>query len=208
MKILKQTRKLIAIFLMVTFLMPSIYSCSDNNVNYLETNQYEKESEGIINAINNYNNSQNSQAFRANSNSVITQQLVDEYLVLLGFSSGELLASDVDNIVTTQLQGRTYNELMQDYNLSSFARLSLNEIKDGAFLDDLVNNPDFQNLSDNEKLIVSLSNSFMDAHRGSGHTIEEATGALIGIIIGAACCGFLGAIGGAIIGALIGGGSK
>ncbi len=210
MKHLKLIKKQVAYFLTIVLIVPLFNSCSaEKSIENDSALRYQESAEKILEVVSNFRNNTSTTSVYRSTSEGITQEMVDEYAEMLGYNAGDFSLSSVENIINKQSEGKTYEELMEEYNLSSFARLTLQEIKDGDWKEDLENNQQYQSLNANEKEILSMSNAYMRAvftQADDGHTIEEATGALVGLLIGGACCGVVGAIGGAIIGALIGGG--
>lgn len=214
MKTIKETKRLIAIFLTVAFMMPTLYSCSkENKPNVLDYSSFESEAQTIINGIDLVTNAENNPISKNILEDGFTQEIVDEYAILLGYNPGDFSAESLENVLIKQAEGKTYTELMEEYNLSAFSKLALQNIKNGNVYENINDYQEFINLNENEKVIVSLSNTFIKSYleinkSNRPHSIQEATGALVGLLIGGALCGLLCAIGGTILGAIIGGSSK
>ncbi|WP_299128873.1 hypothetical protein [uncultured Winogradskyella sp.] len=212
MKTIKETKRLVAIFLTVIFMMPTMYSCSKGNnlqdVNYSSRIDGQK----IIEGINLAKKSSASIVSKNNSDITITQDIVDEYLIQLGFNEGDVSVETLNEVIAKHSENKSYDELMEEYNISDISKIALQNIKEGNTYENLDDYEGYIDLEDNEKEIIAMSNSFMksynDSQKSSNHTKQEATGALVGLLIGGAICGVLCAIGGAILGAIIGGGSK
>lgn len=215
MKTINEIRKLIAVFLTYSFLMPTFYSCaSDANIYNSNLNSdYKKEAQQIVNSVDifikKYKNINNTMS-KSIGGVELTQELVDEYAVLLGYDVGDINIATVEDIVdkyglATQ---NGVEQMLNQYNLSDYTKLSFKEMSEGEWFKDLINQLEFDVLPDDEKELLLLFDSVKNEALARDRTPEEAFwqgfGAVAGAIVGGVICGICALVGG-IIGGLFAG---
>ena len=207
MKTIKHTQKLVAIFLTFVLLMPTFVSCTKDNEEKFEINNYEyrEKAKDIINGIDLINNNQNS--FRTIGDIELTQEIVDEYALLLGYQEGEFTVEMIDTVIdkynVAKVEGM--EQFLDEYNFNEFTKITLKDISEGNWIQNLENQPNYANLNLNEKELLSLTNAYAQELNAQGRPFWGLFGAVVGAIIGSLICGIC-ALGGAIVGGLIGGG--
>ncbi|TXD81758.1 hypothetical protein ESY86_16230 [Subsaximicrobium wynnwilliamsii] len=210
MKTIKQTQKMVAIFLTFVFLIPTVVSCSGENVQSNKVgDDYQKKAAKIFEAVDLVNQNFENLQMSKGTDYEITQELVDQYAVMLGYEAGEFDMVLVEEVVDkyADVLDRGYEQVLDDYALTSFAKITLVQIAEGNWIEDLENNPNYGNLSLTEKEMLSVANAYsqqsmqrLDAGPGIG--------AFIGLIVGGFICNVWCVLGGAIIGGIIGSSSK
>ncbi|QRM89581.1 hypothetical protein FG167_10175 [Lacinutrix sp. WUR7] len=211
MKTIKETKKLIAILLIYTFLMPTFYSCSKVNMDEgssINNSLYRKEAKKIINEVDlvekNLHSTINS---RLTSDFEITQELIDEQLVLLGYQEGEISVEMVNEIITKYGVSTTdgIDQLLADYNLTEFTKSSLKSISEGNWIENIIDHVDYNNLEINEKEMLSFINSYGQELDYQGHgrySFWGLFGAIAGMLVGGLLCSLCIIVGGVLGGVL------
>ncbi|MCF6350254.1 MAG: hypothetical protein L3J23_04375 [Flavobacteriaceae bacterium] len=208
MKIIKKTQRLVAIFLTSVFMLPMIYSCTQEGLRVNQNSlDYKKKAEYIFKSVKilethlakSYQN-------RTDSSYEITQELVDEYAVLLGHEEGSISLELVEEVIVkyADVIDRGYEQVLEDYDLTDFAKLSFKDIAEGNWIEDLESNPNYNNLSLNEKEMLSVANAYSYELISKDFDPGSSVGAFIGLIVGGFICNFWCVIGGAIVGAIVG----
>lgn len=206
---MKKYKKSIAYFLTLIFLTPMLWSCSRVNESRIkeDTNSYREMAKSIVETHKLFNEiNTNSPDFRTFDYGEISQEDVDYYASILGYDDGEFDVELVNAILEKYIDvlDHGYEQVIEDYDLSEFTKLSMVDIAEGRWIDDLESHPNFQNLNLTEKELLSLANAFAQELEERGTVTGQATGAFFGMIIGAWLCNVWCVLGGAIIGGIIG----
>ncbi|NRR93143.1 hypothetical protein HSX10_16320 [Winogradskyella undariae] len=221
MKIIKKFKSKIAYALTIVFLFPTMYSCTtDKLTNEFEENatydqiaqKYEGSAKQIADAIRLVNSElQNSFQEKQINGVEITQELVDQYAVAAGYDKGEFTVALVEEVMDKNEDLITYGymQVLDDYNLTGFTKLKIQEILDGqAWISDLQNSPNYANLATNEKEMLTFINTV--AKESSSFTPTEKarfwdgfTSFGVGAIAGGVLFGPLGMFFGGLIGTYV-----
>lgn len=112
----------------------------------------------------------------------LDQTTVDYYAGLLGYSPGYLTLNQVNDVISQY--GLATDEgieaVLDQYQLSGLAKLTLKDISDGAFYEDLNQIPGFSDLNISEKEIIEAANIFVSESQQRSCGV----GAFIGFVIG------------------------
>src|SRR5690606_31412851 len=187
---------------------------SDANIYNSNLNSdYKKEAQQIVNSVDifikKYKNINNTMS-KSIGGVELTQELVDEYAVLLGYDVGDINIATVEDIVdkyglATQ---NGVEQMLNQYNLSDYTKLSFKEMSEGEWFKDLINQLELDVLPDDEKELLLLLESVKNEALARDRTREEACwqgfGAVAGAIVGSVICGLCALVGG-IIGGLFAG---
>lgn len=194
-------------FTFLTFFV-SFHSCApDTNVQPIaEENLTSRiNTQEIISALGKVDNH-----FEMNRNSLpneLTQEYIDDYLVIMGYNPGEFTVSDVEEVIE-RLGISSIDSVeaaLVELDLQQFTIDIIEQIKDGNYIDDLSSMPDYQNLDIDEKEILDMANALLldDINNNRGCQGGASMGALIGVALGS-IFGPLGAVAGAVVGGMIG----
>lgn len=143
----------------------------------------------------------------------LTQELVDDYLVALGYQAGEITVLQVQELIDklgiATVEG--IQNLLEQYNLDEFTVNSINAIANGNPITDLNSIPDYLLLNQNQRELIQLANSITIAEIQDGRSCAGwgGLGAVLGVLIGGVVCGpciIVGGILGGSIGCQAGGG--
>ncbi len=212
MRTIKETKRLIAILLTYAFLMPTFYSCSRVSIDdgtSLNNSQYRKEAKKIIAGIDLVE-----QNLWSNSNSrlvkdfEITQELIDEQAVLLGYQEGEVSVEMINEIIEKYNISTSVgmDQFLADYNLTEFTKSSLKSISEGNWIENIENQIEYINLEIDEKEMLSLINAYgqeLDYQGAGKYSFWGLFGAIAGMIVGGLLCSLC-IIAGGILGGLLG----
>lgn len=145
----------------------------------------------------------------------ITQGLVDQYAIELGYNAGDFTVENVNTVIQShsELLNSNFQEIINNVDLSDYAKEKIIEISEGKILNNLDDVPEFVELSVKEKEIIVLGNEYLkdisangNMARGTWGFFESGlTGAVVGGII---CGGPVGMIAGWFIGGWIHGAAK
>lgn len=173
MKNIKKFKSIIAYTLIVVFLLPTMYSCTaDKLTNEFQENasyeqiskKYEGAAKKMADALKSVDKEfQNNISQQRSVNGIeITQSLVDQYAVAAGYQEGEISVALVEEVMdkNEDLIANGYMQVLDDYNLSGFTKLKIQEILNGeSWISDLQNSPNYANLATNEKEILTFINT-------------------------------------------------
>lgn len=178
---------------------------SDNDYN--ENTMYRQQASHIFDSIEilNTKRSNDMAQNRMIGNQELTQELVDEYAVMLGYEIGEVGLSDVEEIIDKYNLASSVGieEFLEEYNYTEFTKLTLKDISEGNWIEGLENQPNYNNLNLNEKELLSLTNAYvqeMEARGSSTANFWAGFGAVVGAIGGSLLCGVC-----TVVGAILGG---
>ncbi|HNQ26381.1 MAG TPA: hypothetical protein PKL92_00485 [Aquaticitalea sp.] len=208
MKAIKKSKRIVAIVLVCIFFIPTILSCS-NEKQFIDesVNKYRESALKIINAVEIVSNFEQNNFAQKDGDYEITQEMVDQYAVMLGYQAGDFDVYLVEQVIDkyADVLDKGYEQVIDEYDLSSFTKLSLKDIAEGNWIEDLESHPNYQNLSLTEKEMLSVANAYAQELQNNGKGITPAgVGAFIGLIVGGWICNVWCVLGGAIIGAIIG----
>lgn len=191
-------------------MMPMIWSCSQANdiKEPLETRKYRDMAKSIIESSEMFKELyKNPTEIRTIDYGEISQDDVDYYATMLGHEPGEFDVALVDAILEKYIDviDRGFEDVLEDYNLTEFTKISMTDIAEGRWIEDIESHPNYENLSLTEKEMLSLANAYAKELEQRDDLITgEGIGAFFGIIVGAWICNIWCVLGGAIVGGIIG----
>jgi len=227
MKSIKKTQRMVAVFLTYVFMFPMIYSCTqEKEMNQGQKITYEelsKKYQGISDQLSsnlsilNKKFNQNVETLRS-SGVEITQVMIDEYAVSIGYEPGFVSLSLVENVI--EASGTILANGLENYVndiqvageeviISDFTKQKLIQITEGVVLSDLDNNQDFLDLQLVEKEMITVLNVFAEetqAQQAQSRIIDwddPWIGGTAGVIVGAALLGPVGSIVGFFVGMFV-----
>lgn len=168
MKTIKETKKLIAYFLICTLLMPSVTSCIKDTDEVDNRQDFSELTDGI-NRINSARPDieeilRNNQVANRNNEYGITQELVDDFAVEYGFEGGAITMDFVEAVIEQQaiieLEGFEHYTFNLEYN--PYTKEKLVRMSAGELIEDLENDLDFQDIPLDEKNILMITKQFQD----------------------------------------------
>lgn len=147
---------------------------------------------------------------------ILTQTIVDKYLVRSGFKAGEVSVGTVSEIIQKlgENQNVNFEDQVEALEMSPFVKGKLLEIKEAGYIDDLASQKGFDVLPESEKTLLLNSNELVNEFNKAAQegTINvpcpnEACTALMvltGAGIGTALCGPVCGVVGGVVGLIIG----
>lgn len=216
MKELKKIKRGLAMLLTVIFLSPTVISCTTDKEEVVSNDKYRQQALKVINAIDLVKSDlaamQN--ANRMISGVEITQEVIDDYAVNLGYDQGEITLERVESIMDEYevINNIGVEAFLEDHNLTQFTKITLKDISEGNWIEDIENHPEYINLNFNEKELLSFINAYAQEWDEQGRANGSSNfwagfGALAGAMAGGLLCGPCIFVGG-LIGGLIGSGTK
>ncbi len=203
-----------AYFFSIVLLLPTLVSCvkDASAVTEVAYSDYKITATAIFDGIDAINNNYDFE--KSYTELEFTQESVDYYAELLGYSSGDFSLAQVEALA--QKLGVVSQEgvqsLLNQYDLTASTQEVIASILAGTPIQDLSNFPEYLTKSQNEKELIQLVNEITleGIEQGRGCTFWGGLGALLGVLIGGAVCGpvciILGGVVGGVLGCDLGGG--
>ena len=206
---MKKFKECIAWFLALVFMIPTAMSCSratdisniEDNLKYREMAKSISVSQKLF--IEHYAIAPQSRTFDYGE---ISQEDIDYYASLLGFEEGDFQVELVDAVLEKYIDviDRGYEQVLEDFELTEFTKLTMVDIAEGRWIEDIESHPNYENLNLTEKEMLSLANAYAQELEERDMVTGEGIGAFFGMIIGGFLCNVWCVLGGAIIGGIIG----
>lgn len=212
---MKKFSKFLSLPLAFVYLFVSVVGCTTNDsVKPLEPLQQK----AILNAkkamafYNSFVNKKTKESDYSRSSGVLTQEILDEYLVSAELQPGSITIETVNQIIESIADDRTFNQKIGEMDFSSYAKNKILQMNQTGVIDNLHLQVGFQSLPLEEKETLLNTNELMRAYLQDPNTTDvpcpsgacTVTFMLLGIATGTAICGPPCGVAGGIIGFIIG----